>query len=114
MVLMVVSCPDAYGAMPLRFLYAMSGTDIAYGATPETLLRHHPPYCPAYAAIGQACYAMPGTDIARGAIGPRACYAMSSTELACGAIGIRTCYAMSGTELAYGPLGGPIPHAPLR
>eukprot|EP00961_Rhodomonas_salina_P173672 2342101-Rhodomonas_salina.1 len=53
--------------------YAVSGTEIGYGATSP--------------AIGlRARYAMPGTDVASGAISLRACYAMSGTDGAYGAM----------------------------
>eukprot|EP00961_Rhodomonas_salina_P092859 1249926-Rhodomonas_salina.1 len=58
----------------LRACYAISGTDIAYGAV---RLR--------------ACYAIPGTNLAYGAI-----------RLLAYAFGLRACYAMSSTDLAYG------------
>eukprot|EP00961_Rhodomonas_salina_P171017 2305774-Rhodomonas_salina.7 len=48
----------------LRTCYAMSGTDLAYGAI---CLR--------------ACYAVSGTDVGDGATCLRACYAMSGTDL---------------------------------
>eukprot|EP00961_Rhodomonas_salina_P212402 2867994-Rhodomonas_salina.1 len=55
--------------------YAMSGTDVAYGATSFGLLA---------AESGQLryCYAMSGTDIMFRAIGLGACYALSGTDSA--------------------------------
>eukprot|EP00961_Rhodomonas_salina_P302995 3941053-Rhodomonas_salina.3 len=78
-------------AVGLQLRYAMSGTDIAYGA------------------IGlQLRYATSGSDIAYGAIGLQLRYAMSGTDIACGAIGLRlpmqrpVAYSARGTELGYG------------
>eukprot|EP00961_Rhodomonas_salina_P043609 586232-Rhodomonas_salina.3 len=66
--------------------YAVSGTDVAYGATRIRV------------------YRVPIRSDMRGgwAIVLRACYAMSSTDVAYGVIGLRARYEMSGTDLAYG------------
>eukprot|EP00961_Rhodomonas_salina_P014722 197497-Rhodomonas_salina.2 len=61
-------CTPVNSATRLCVCYAMSGTDIAYGAT---RLR--------------ACYAMSGADLPYGAIRLRACYAMCGTDIAYGA-----------------------------
>eukprot|EP00961_Rhodomonas_salina_P019684 265045-Rhodomonas_salina.3 len=86
--------------------YAMSSTDVVYGAT-------RCPYamCGTGVAYGAMRYASTGTELAYGAmrspvrdpaIGLRSCYAMSGTYIAYCAICLRSCYAMSGTYIACG------------
>eukprot|EP00961_Rhodomonas_salina_P041637 560421-Rhodomonas_salina.2 len=101
--------------------YAMSGTEIAYGATrgcvpgPPSQL----PYLVSPYAL-RVSYAMSGSDIAYDASSLRSCYAVSGTDLAYGATrpellrqylrmlqleyqrcstSLRACYAMSDTGL---------------
>eukprot|EP00961_Rhodomonas_salina_P102084 1373078-Rhodomonas_salina.1 len=71
-------------AISLRFHYAMSGTDIPYGAS---FLR--------------ACYAMRGTDLAYDAISLRASFAKTGTDTDAAAIALRACYAKCGTDIVH-------------
>eukprot|EP00961_Rhodomonas_salina_P119384 1606335-Rhodomonas_salina.1 len=80
----------------------MSGTDLAYGATPRSRITTAEPTRTARAVKGtrlvapggvlgislRAPYAMSGTELV-----------MSGTELVYGAISLRAPYAMSGTDL---------------
>eukprot|EP00961_Rhodomonas_salina_P189928 2562424-Rhodomonas_salina.3 len=93
--------------MVLRPCYAVSGTELGYGATPGRYWKRR----------GEGsrgiCYAMSGTDIAYAArvcyatsgtdiLGTAGiCYAMSGTDVPYAASSLRACYAKSGTELAY-------------
>eukprot|EP00961_Rhodomonas_salina_P221706 2997745-Rhodomonas_salina.1 len=70
-------------AIRLRAAYAMSGTDLAYGAVSL-----------------RSCYAMSGTDLPHALPSPYA-RAMRCPSV-CSTITLRACYAMSGTDIAYG------------
>eukprot|EP00961_Rhodomonas_salina_P305175 3941890-Rhodomonas_salina.1 len=67
--------------------YAMSGTELGYGATRRSMVGA------VKAALGMGT-GTPGIIL-------RPCYAKSGTELASGTIGLRRCYAKSGTDIAY-------------
>eukprot|EP00961_Rhodomonas_salina_P300943 3940270-Rhodomonas_salina.3 len=97
--------------MCLRAAYAVSGTEIAYGAM--RFLRGgggaagRGQSAARYVAQGmsislRACYAMSGTDIrppyAMPGTGLRACYAMPGTAIVSGS-SPRACYAMPGTDV---------------
>eukprot|EP00961_Rhodomonas_salina_P018006 242128-Rhodomonas_salina.5 len=107
-------------AMFLRACHAMSGTEIAYGATRAAVCRlyaatpglerdpdypwhahvaGHAPYLPTRWPIISAGPA--GGEGVRGIL-LRLCYALSGTDKAYGAILLRLCYALSGTDIAYG------------
>eukprot|EP00961_Rhodomonas_salina_P260431 3519394-Rhodomonas_salina.1 len=76
--------------MPLYSRYAMSGTDLAYGATSGV--------CGGGATGGGGL--LP--------ISLWTCYAMSGTSIASGAIFLRTRYAMSLTSIGYGAMQCPV------
>eukprot|EP00961_Rhodomonas_salina_P030666 412478-Rhodomonas_salina.1 len=116
--------------VPARYLprvcYAMSGTELAYGATDGgvacTVLS---PYAPA-----MRCPVLMERTV-YGAIALRRRYGVSGTERAYGATGrgggvglychwylptrvLRACYAMCGTDVAYGATSAHGVHAPRQ
>eukprot|EP00961_Rhodomonas_salina_P143355 1928988-Rhodomonas_salina.5 len=91
----------------LAYPYAMSGTELAYGARSiierrPRMPRHQGPLKGCGLRTAPVSYAPTHTirdvrtELACGAMGLR------GTERACGATGLSAGYAMSGTELAYG------------
>eukprot|EP00961_Rhodomonas_salina_P305176 3941890-Rhodomonas_salina.2 len=113
-------CPVLTRGTGLRLRYAMSGTEIACGATrcgaskAPRRLRTRRSYLAStsrlqstnapmlrYAISLRCCYAMSGTETENGCTCLRTCYAMSGTELAYDAISTHNCYAVSGTKLPY-------------
>eukprot|EP00961_Rhodomonas_salina_P302848 3941002-Rhodomonas_salina.5 len=126
--------------MEVQARSAITGTDLAYGATRTSSLRtrsRQVPYQPSLSAYARAmrCPASGSTLLTPGpipAINLRVCYAMSGTDIAHGAssyahamrspvvnsaIGLRACYAMSGTDLVVSLLlvsGTDVCGVPLR
>eukprot|EP00961_Rhodomonas_salina_P062130 834044-Rhodomonas_salina.1 len=90
--------------MVLRACYAMSGTDIAYGATtrgvPTRARSIRVWSVPSPYACATRCPILTSRIVC--AIPLRVCYTMSGTDIAHGATCLRVCYAMSGTDIAYG------------
>eukprot|EP00961_Rhodomonas_salina_P100833 1356810-Rhodomonas_salina.1 len=99
----------AYGGMRLRTCYAMSSTDLAYGVT-SALGRageegegegeggEAGEEAVVLSEVRRMCSAMSGTEISYDRVSIRRCYAMSVTVIAYGRISVRMCCATSGTN----------------